>query len=603
MASFSMIHFNDVYNIEADLIEPLGGAARLAGYIKSCAEEDPVVFFSGDALSPSLISIFLKGEQMIPVMNGVGVTCAVLGNHDFDFGVDHLEDLMAQTKFPWLLSNVIDDFTNEPLAYAGISQIIVSKGLMGLVEEEWIDTLATIDPEDVIFKDYVESGREIAHSLRTQGADIVIALTHMRWPNDIRLAEEVEDLDIILGGHDHDYCVEMINGTYIVKSGTDFRNLSHIHVTKDENGKWKFDIKEVELDSSVKEDPEIKELVTAKLAQVDDKMDNKLGDILVDLDGRFAKIRTQETNLGNFVTDIILTATCADMTILNSGTFRSDRIHPRGDFIIRDLLTILPLLDHMLIIECTGKQIVQALENGVSQYPKLEGRFPQVAGCRFGFDPSKAKGHRIDPALVLIQDEYVDLEKKYRLCTKEYLAHGKDGYTVLKDCPILVNVENCPTLSTCIQNHFESVQMLYGEKECRSGHRQSLLCLVKKEEIIVKRQESSDSINRALVRQQSIHDAEIEKPHLAPEIDGRIFQYDDEKHMELLALKDSQSKKRLDVGRKEETTSRLDVGRKEETTSRLDVGRKEETTSRLDVGRKEETTSRLDFYVHKQLSL
>ncbi|ESP02343.1 hypothetical protein LOTGIDRAFT_177031, partial [Lottia gigantea] len=103
MASFSIIHFNDVYNIEPCPMEPIGGAARLSWYIKSC--DDPVVLFSGDVLSPSLMSIFLKGEQMIPVLNGVGVKCAVFGNHDFDFGVDHLEDLLADTLFPWLLSN------------------------------------------------------------------------------------------------------------------------------------------------------------------------------------------------------------------------------------------------------------------------------------------------------------------------------------------------------------------------------------------------------------------------------------------------------------------------------------------------------------------
>ena len=80
----------------------------------------------------------------------------------------------------------------------------------------------------------------------------------------------------------------------------------------------------------------------------------------------------------------------------------------------------------------------KALENGVSQYPKLEGRFPQVAGMNFQFDPSKPSGQRINPLLVKIQDEYLDFNQNYRLATKLYLKEGKDGYQMLCDCPVLV---------------------------------------------------------------------------------------------------------------------------------------------------------------------
>ena len=59
----------------------------------------------------------------------------------------------------------------------------------------------------------------------------------------------------------------------------------------------------------------------------------------------------------------------------------------------------------------SGEQILEALENGVSQYPFLDGRFPQVAGMEFGFDPSKPKGKRVEAGLVKIQDHYVELKK------------------------------------------------------------------------------------------------------------------------------------------------------------------------------------------------
>ncbi|XP_052816876.1 mannosylglucosyl-3-phosphoglycerate phosphatase-like [Mya arenaria] len=477
----TILHFNDVYNVEPQKMEPAGGAARMAHYVHSLKEENPLVLFSGDALNPSLMSIFLKGEQMQPVLNSIPVHCAVYGNHDFDFGVDHLEDFVEQSTFPWLLSNITDKLSDAPLAHGKVKHLMdwggTKIGLMGLVEEEWIDTLSTIDPADIIFEDFVKVGNQLAKELREEGAELVIALTHMRWPNDRKVAEDIPGVDIVLGGHDHDYGLETVNGKYVLKSGTDFRNMSKIAVEIKDND-ISFNIERVDFDSSFPEDEKMKMEIQRMSADIDKRMDEHLGSMGVSMDGRFASIRTSETNLGNFVTDIILEAVPADICMMNSGTFRSDRIHSKGEFKLRDLLTILPMVDPLVVIEITGADVIAALENGVSSIPKLEGRFPQLSGLTFVFDPSKPPGQRVEPELVKVQDEYVQLDQKYRLCTKEYIATGKDGYDMFKDCPIVVSSEQCPTISTAVRNHFDSVQILLNEKQCRSGHRQSLCSIV-----------------------------------------------------------------------------------------------------------------------------
>jgi len=73
-----------------------------------------------------------------------------------------------------------------------------------------------------------------------------------------------------------------------------------------------------------------------------------------DLDGTFASIRTKETNLGNFICDIMVAATNADFALLNSGTFRSDMVHPAGSFYVKDLVTILPMIDPLVLLEVKG---------------------------------------------------------------------------------------------------------------------------------------------------------------------------------------------------------------------------------------------------------
>ena len=81
-----------------------------------------------------------------------------------------------------------------------------------------------------------------------------------------------------------------------------------------------------------------------------------------------------------------------------------------------------------------------ALENGVSQYPKLEGRFLQVSGISFAFDPTKPSGQRVDSQFVRIGDQYIEMDTKYRLVTKSYMAAGKDGFDCLSRAKVLVSL-------------------------------------------------------------------------------------------------------------------------------------------------------------------
>ena len=140
-----------------------------------------------------------------------------------------------------------------------------------------------------------------------------------------------------------------------------------------------------------------------------------------------------------------------------------------------------------------GAQIIAALENSVSQWPKLEGRFPQVSGINFAFDPNKPPGKRINSKLVKIGDEYIDMgddedegldnkgnKKKvrtYRMATKSYLAHGKDGYDDLSNAKVLIDDEEGPQLTYAVQNHFKALAMREGRTRRTSVHHQSLVSI------------------------------------------------------------------------------------------------------------------------------
>jgi len=349
---------------------------------------------------------------------------------------------------------------------------------IGLVEKEWLDTLAAIDPGHVTYTDYVECGRLLARNLKkTKGCTIVIALTHMRTPNDQRLAKEVEEIDLILGGHDHVSEFIRFGDRCVIKSGTDFRQFSHITMELGGDKQMTTERRLIDVTSQFHEDPELKSALDKFTSVVGEKMDEVVGTLHVPLDGRFSMIRTSETNLGNFICDIMIAATDSDLALLNSGTLRSDRIHPAGPFTLRDLNHILPMLDPLIVIEVTGKDVVAALENGVSQYPKLEGRFLQVSGVSFAFDPTKPSGQRVDRQHVRVGDQYIELNSKYRLVTKSYMFAGKDGFECLSKAKVLVDEEEATMLNTAVQNHFHAIEKLAGKLKRQTKHRQSLVTL------------------------------------------------------------------------------------------------------------------------------
>lgn len=567
-SGITILHFNDVYNIEPNsTTEPIGGAARFCTAIKSFASLRPLVLFSGDAFSPSMLSAFTNGEQMVPVLNAVGTDCAVFGNHDFDHGLDVLTEHITKNTFPWLMSNVVDNETGRPLGGGKITHFILHNtirvGLIGLVEMEWLETLPTIDPKEVTYIDFVKAGNQLAEELRNEGCDVVIALTHMRTPNDIELAKRCPNIDLILGGHDHVFEANKINGTYVVKSGTDFRQFSKINIDKDReaDGRLKVSVEQIDVTSKYAEDEALKTELAKYTAMIESKMGETLGNFSVELDGRFSSIRTQETNLGDWVCDVILSATGADVVMINSGTFRSDQIHPPGPFTMKDLINIVPMRDPLIALEMTGKALLEALENSVSMYPKLEGRFPQVSGISFVFNPNKPPGSRVEPQLVQVADDWLNLEQTYTVCIKSYMYSGCDGYTMFKGCKVVMDDDACPEIGLAIQNHFKSIDMRMGKAK-HSKHRQSLVTLSRRHSMIQmldnleldgpspirrisvtgashpKCSENMSSTNTSkLLRRASLDDLEQVSCQLAPSIQHRIVMIQTDDHLQSMLRK------------------------------------------------------------------
>lgn len=204
--------------------------------------------------------------------------------------------------------------TGEKLA-GGLETLVIQHaglkiGLMGLIEEEWLATLATIDPSEVKYTDFVASAKTLEKHLREVAkVDIVVALTHMRAPNDRKLCEEVPTLDLVLGGHDHDAFREMVgpvrDGLPGAHQGSPpYRLVSwlltsaHLQVVvkppADGAGRYTITWEVHAITAEVAEDPEAAAMVEECAGELSKQMEKTMGYLGCPLDMRFSQIRTMQ---------------------------------------------------------------------------------------------------------------------------------------------------------------------------------------------------------------------------------------------------------------------------------------------------------------------
>jgi 5'-nucleotidase len=214
-------------------------------------------------------------------------------------------------------------------------------GVIGLVEREWLDTINSLPP-DIIYKSVSATAKELAPKLREQGAEMIIALTHQREPNDNKLAEKTPDgmIDLVLSGHDHYYQHSWINGTHVLRSGSDFKQLSYIEARRRSGGdkKWDFHIVRRDIVSDILPDEKMSLVVDELTASLKDKLEKPLGYTASPLDARFVTVRTKESNIGNWVCDLMRAHYSGDCCLMASGTIRGDQIYPPGVLRLKDVM-------------------------------------------------------------------------------------------------------------------------------------------------------------------------------------------------------------------------------------------------------------------------
>ena len=452
----TFLHVNDVNEIEPR--RGAGGFAPLMTLLERerAASVHTITTFGGDLFSPSLLSGFTKGAHMVEMMNAIGTDVAVVGNHEYDFGPEAAARNFAASAFPWLGTNVLapDGSPAEGLVATHLIESGGFKvGFFGLVTPE---TAVLSSPgREIEFAPVIDSARRAVDDLKSQGAELIVALTHQFLSEDRKLAAEVEGIHLILGGHDHVPVATDVRGTAILKSSHNahYLAIADLRVERDEEASLSVR-PEWRLVSSAGIEPraEIQALVDAHAATLDEELDVVIGRTAVDLDTRRLSVRSRETGFGNLVAEALRRGTGADVGLTNGGGIRGDRTYAAGSELTRrDIFEELPFGNMTVLLELSGADLRAALENGVSQVENMAGRFPQVAGLRLVYDPQAPPGDRVME--VEVGGEALDPTRTYRVATNDYMAQGGDGYAALEAGRAIIDASGGTLMATMVMDH------------------------------------------------------------------------------------------------------------------------------------------------------
>lgn len=440
-AALTILQINDVYSTVP--IDGVGGLARVATIRQRvlAAGGHPLLMLAGDFLSTSVASTVFKGEQMIATLNAAGVDMATLGNHEFDFGVDVLLERMAEARWQWVVSNVLDRRTGKPIGGADPYAIrmfgSLKVGVIGLcltddpITRDTLERIQLIEP--------AEAAARYLPVLRSEQVDVIIAITHLSFAEDLALAERFPDIDVIVGGHEHFPITATVGRTLITKAGTEARFVARIDVNRRASGTVERFFELVPVTEAIPDEPRTAAVAASYEARLGAALDVAIGRTGVALDGNGGRLRTSETNLGNFVADGLRASVGADIALVNSGGIRSDRIHAVGPILRRTVLEIHPFGNVVCKIEVTGRALQSALEHGVSRLPAPAGQFLQVSGVTMRVDPREAPGSRVRD--VRVQGVALDLERMYTVALPDFLLLGGDGYQMFSGQQVLIGPE------------------------------------------------------------------------------------------------------------------------------------------------------------------
>ena len=447
-----------------------------------------VALSSGDNIGAAPpISASFEELPTIETLNLAKLDVSVFGNHEHDRNLDHLNKVIGQSDFQWVVSNYNPDSlaalksgTKQAKNYTIIDRGGVKIGIVGANTPE---TIEQVFPGNLDYKDAAGAKKTIDISpsiagvnsaikeAKAAGAEVVIALLHQGWLENADgtakgqlnvLASQLKGAVAVFGGHSHQTFASVIPGSARVEpvvlgqtrnSGVEYTRTqiciragkvvgqSIQHVLKAASATINTGV----VSTVTTQDATAAAMVAKYKVQLTSSLDVKIGKVSASFPrgGTPAVERSGETPMGNYIADLMRTKYKTDFAIQNGGGIRSAFPAPTYipadttlvrtgtgplDVTLGDAFTVFPFGNQVATTVVTGANLWKALENGVGGAYPGDGRFPQISGFKFTFDSSKPIGSRVVSVTTLDGTAIAKDSKEYSLTTLDFLIYGGDGY-------------------------------------------------------------------------------------------------------------------------------------------------------------------------------
>ena len=407
-----------------------GGYARIATLVKQIkAESQGHVLFCdcGDTLHGTYPALKTQGQAMIPVLNSLGLD-AMTAHWEFAYGPETFKQRAAELSYPMLAINVFDQATKKRLFSPYIVKEIsgLRIGLVGIASNIIDKTMPPSFSEGLEFTLGREELLPIIDVLRTQEkVDLIVLVSHLGFPQDMKLLSELEGIDVCLSGHTHNrlYKPVLQGKTLVIQSGCHGSFLGRLDLELD--GKQIVDYRHqlIEVKANIDPDPAVDDLIRQALVPYQEELLTIVGKTATALN----RATMLETTMDNFLLQALQESTGAQLAFSNGWRFGAPIVP--GEVTVNDLYNMIPMNPPISTVELTGEEIVVMLEENLERtfarnpYDQMGGYVKRCLGFKAYIKIENPAGQRVQQ--VFVGDEQLQPGHHYptAFVTEQGVAH------------------------------------------------------------------------------------------------------------------------------------------------------------------------------------
>jgi len=412
----------------------VGGMEAASHYLNEIRAREKNVFVieAGDVMTGTLASEMeykgAAGGAMVEFLNRLGYEVWCYGNHDFDKGQKNAIALSRLAEFPTVMANIIykesgELFAAQPYHIFDVGRIKV--GVIAVMEENFLSEVQNDKVEGLEVQPIIPTLKSYIPALDGQ-TNLIIVVSHGWFEQGVRLAENVPGIDIVLVAAEDGKFAE-VNGVIVKSTFGHQRTLGYlkVEVENDAVKSYEQDLIWLWADIDLKPSPRVAELVREVEESIGAEYAKVIGEAKVNLSaGEYPGTGGHgESNLGNWITDVMRWKTGARIAFHNSRGIRADIA--AGPVKRADIFNVSPFHNSLVVFSLSGQQLKAALEYDVERgWDRL-----QVSGIRYRYYPKQAKpyGERVfqvevDGEILVKSGRVLFPEKVYTVVANDYLV-------------------------------------------------------------------------------------------------------------------------------------------------------------------------------------